>query len=229
MNIKKNISISIIVPVYNEAEDIKKLMDNLNQFKDECEIIFVDAGSKDKTDKIIKNKYRLVYSPKKGRSYQMNYGASLAKGDILLFLHADSLLPKDAINQIKKANSQNYKVGCFKLKFNTRHILMKICGFMSNLRVKFRNIAFGDQGIFIRREYFYKLGSFREIPLMEDYQLSIDINKDGERIILLNTKISTSDRRFVENGRLRTMARMQKLQYMYREGKDIELIANLYK
>lgn len=106
---------------------------------------------------------------------------------------------------------------------------MKICGFMSNLRVRKRNIAFGDQGIFIRKDYFNELGGYREIPLMEDYQLSMDIKSRGDRIDLLNTKIRTSDRRFVENGRLKTMARMQKLQYMYRRGEDIDLIANLYK
>lgn len=100
---------------------------------------------------------------------------------------------------------------------------------MSNLRVRLRNIAFGDQGIFISRDYFYKLGGFVEIPLMEDYQLSMDIKADGEKIGLANAKIETSERRFVENGRLKTMARMQRLQYMYRRGKDIEVIASLYK
>lgn len=229
MNIKLDKKISIIVPVYNEASTINKLMDNLEEFTNSCEIIFVDGGSSDGTDKIIEGKYRLVYCPKKGRSYQMNYGASLSKGDILLFLHADSLLPNDAILQIQKIIQQGHKVGCFEIKFNSKSFLMKICGFMSNLRVRLRNIAFGDQGMFITRSYFQELGGFVELPLMEDYQLSMDIKNHGEKIALVKSKIETSERRFVENGRLRTMARMQRLQYMYRRGEDIELIANLYK
>ena len=226
---KSNKKISIIVPVYNEAPAINKLIDNLEQFKDYCEIIFVDGGSDDGTDRIIEKKYKLFYSPKKGRSYQMNYGASLSKGNILLFLHADSLLPDDAPGQIHRIIHRGYKVGCFKIKFDSKNILMKICGFMSNLRIKLRNIAFGDQGIFIIKSYFYKLGGFAEIPLMEDYQLSMDIKADREKIALAKAKIETSERRFVKNGRLKTMIEMQRLQYMYRKGKDIDVITNLYK
>lgn len=229
MNIKLDKTISIIVPVYNEAAIIEELIDNLSQFKDYCEIIFVDSGSSDGTDRIIEEKHRLVCSSEKGRSYQMNYGATLAKGDIFLFLHADSVLPRNALSQIHRIISQGCKVGCFKIKFDSRSLLMKICGFMSNLRVRLRNIAFGDQGIFISRSYFYELGGFSEIPLMEDYQLSIDIKADGEKIALTKTKIKTSERRFLEMGRLKTMVKMQRLQYMYRKGEPIEVIANLYK
>lgn len=229
MNTKAEKKISIIIPVYNEAKTINQQLDNLEQFKDSCEILFVDGGSTDGTDEIIQAKHRLVNSPEKGRACQMNYGASLTKGDILLFLHADSYLPGDALEQIHKIMNKGYKIGCFKIKFSSNSILMKICGFMSNLRVILRNVAFGDQGIFIDRGYFYKLGGFAQIPLMEDYQLSMDIKADGEKISLAKTSIETSERRFVKNGRLRTMARMQRLQYMYRKGVDIELIASLYK
>ncbi|NLK42806.1 MAG: glycosyltransferase family 2 protein [Tissierellia bacterium] len=221
--------ISVIIPVYNEAPVINQLMDNLDQFKDNCEIIFVDGGSKDNTKSIIEKRYRVAVSPKKGRANQMNYGASLSKGDILFFLHADSYLPNNALEEIHEIINRGYRVGCFKIKFESKSILMKICGFMSNLRVRLRNIAFGDQGIFILRDYFYELGGFPEIPLMEDYQLSMDIKADGEKIAIARAKIKTSERRFVKNGRLRTMARMQRLQYMYRKGGDIEKIANLYK
>lgn len=229
MNINKENEISIIIPVYNELIIINELMNNLEQFKDYCEIIFVDGGSNDGTNMIIEEKHRLIYSPNKGRSYQMNYGASLAKGEIFLFLHADSFLPTNALDEIHRMISQGYKVGCFKMKFNSRSIIMKICGFMSNLRVRLRNIAFGDQGIFIDRNYFNELGGFAEIPLMEDYQLSIDIRADKEKIGLAKTTIKTSERLFIKIGRLRTMARMQKLQHMYRNGEDVEVIAKLYK
>lgn len=224
-----NRKISIIIPVYNEAATINNLMDNLDLFKDSCEIIFVDGGSSDGSPDIIQERYKLVSSPKKGRANQMNYGASLAKGDILLFLHADSFLAKDALSQIQNIISKGSKVGCFRIKFQSNTILMKICGFMSDFRVAFRNIAFGDQGIFITKGYFNDLAGFRDIPLMEDYQLSMDIKADREKIALAKSHIVTSERRFLENGRLKTMARMQKLQHMYRKGVDVEEIAKLYK
>lgn len=228
MNNKLDRKISIIIPVYNEAPIIEKLMDNLDQFKDDCEIIFVDAASSDGSQTIIGERYRIVRSPDKGRSNQMNYGASLARGDILFFLHADSYLSSHALEEIYEIINQGYKIGCFKIKFDSKNLLMKICGIMSNLRVSFRRIAFGDQGIFILRDYFDQLGGFSQMPLMEDYQLSMDIKATGEKIGLGKSKIRTSERRFVENGRLKTMARMQRLQYMYRKGEDIEVIANLY-
>lgn len=229
MHTKKDKKISIIIPVYNEATIINKIMESLDEFKDYSEIIFVDGGSSDGTDKIIKEKYKVVYSPQKGRSNQMNYGASLSKGDILLFLHADSLLHRDSLNEIYRVISQGNKVGCFKISFSSGNILMKVCAVLSNLRVRVRNIAFGDQAIFIDKSYFYELGTFPAIPLMEDYQLSMNIKMDSEKIALTKTKIVTSDRRFVENGRIRTMIKMQKLQYLYRNGEEIENIANLYK
>lgn len=229
MTIKRERAISIIIPVYNEVDIIDGLLDNLEQFKDYCEIIFVDGGSNDGTSKIIKDRYRLVYSPRKGRANQMNFGACLAKGDILLFLHADSYLPAQALDQVHRMVSQAYKVACFKIKFNSKSMLMKVCAFMSNSRVRWRNIAFGDQGIFIDRNYFYKLGGFLEIPLMEEYQLSMDVKADGQKIGLAQATIISSERRFVKKGRLRTMVRMQRLQYMYRKGEDVEKISNLYK
>ncbi len=221
--------ISIIIPVYNEASTMVQIMNDLEKFKEDCEIIFVDGGSSDGSLQIIQERYMLISSPKKGRANQMNYGAILSKGEILLFLHADSILPSDALIQIHNIISGGNKVGCFKIKFNSTHPLMKICGLMSNLRVLLRNIAFGDQGIFITRSYFDELGGFRDIPLMEDYQLSIDIKADGEKIALAKSKIETSERRFIQNGRLKTMAKMQKLQHMYRKGIDVEVIANLYR
>ncbi|SHJ58332.1 transferase 2, rSAM/selenodomain-associated [Hathewaya proteolytica DSM 3090] len=229
MDIKEKNKISIIIPVYNEAKTINELLHNIEQFKAYSEIIFVDGGSNDGTNKIIEKYHRLVYSPKKGRSYQMNYGATLAKGKILLFLHADSYLSHDALDKINVIMSQGHKVGCFKIKFNSKSPIMKICGFMSNLRVRLRNIAFGDQGIFIERNFFYKLGGFAEIPLMEDYQLSIDIKKTGEKIVVANSIIETSARRFIKQGRLKTMIKMQKAQHMYRKGVDIDKIVDLYK
>ncbi|QRN84778.1 TIGR04283 family arsenosugar biosynthesis glycosyltransferase [Clostridia bacterium] len=229
MNMNRQAKISIIVPVYNEATNIQAFMSYMEQFKPHCEIIFVDGGSDDGTDQILAEKYMLSYSSKKGRSYQMNHGASLASGDILLFLHSDSLLSDGALAEIERIISEGYKVGCFKIRFDSSSILMKICSFMSSVRVRVRNIAFGDQGIFIERDFFNQLGGFAELPLMEDYQLSMDIKRYGQKIALADATIITSERRFTKFGRIRTMAKMQKLQYMHRQGVDSAKIASLYE
>lgn len=221
-------SISIVIPVYNEQIGIHFLLDCLDKIDGSCEIIFVDGGSTDQTVEIIDKRYTVVCSPKKGRANQMNYGASTAQGNILFFLHADSLPPFDVLDHIYQILNQGYKAGCFRIRFDSKNPLMWICGFLSNLRVKMRNIAFGDQGIFLEKDYFEKLGGFCPIPLMEDYQLSIDIKKDGQNIGLASGTLITSERRFQKNGRLKTMLLMQKLQYMFRKGASIQEIAEQY-
>lgn len=229
MYMNSQCTISIIVPVYNEAASIQKFMSHIEQFKPHCEILFIDGGSDDGTDQILGKKYEVFYSPKRGRSYQMNHGASLASGDVLLFLHSDSFLSLNALVEMERVISQGCKVGCFKIKFESKSRLMRICSFMSSLRVRLRSIAFGDQGIFIERDFFNQLGKYAEIPLMEDYQLSMDIKRNGQKIALADELIITSERRFTRLGRLRTMARMQKLQYLHRRGVESARLAQLYE
>lgn len=224
-----NFKISIIIPIYNEEENMNALIKNLKAVKNAYEIIFVDGGSTDKTPEIIKRNFILLNSPEKGRANQMNWGALNAKGNVLFFLHADSILKPDAVEKINEVLQKGYKAGCFKIRFDSGSFLMKICAFMSDFRVKARNIAFGDQGLFILKDYFLQLGGFAPIPLMEDYKLSMDIKKDGEKIGLAKGTVITSERRFLKNGRLKTMWKMQKLQYMFRKGEDIHKIALLYK
>jgi rSAM/selenodomain-associated transferase 2 len=223
-------NISIIIPVYNESKNLNQLFSILDTFKNQCEVIFVDAYSQDCTLKIIEDRgYKCVISPKKGRSNQMNYGAMISTGDILWFLHADSIPPETALVQIRDVLENGYEVGCFKIGFDSQHLLMKVCGFQSNVRVRVRNIAFGDQGIFIKRELFELLGHYAAIPLMEDYQLSMDIKKLGLKIGMASGKIVTSERRFLSGGRLRTMYWMQVLQHKFRRGDDIEEITKAYE
>ena len=221
-------TISIIIPVYNESENIGILFENLKPFS-ECEIIFIDGGSKDDTIEQIKQRGGTVLvSPKKGRANQMNHGAFAASGDIFWFLHADSVPDKNSIEQIHKVLNI-YDIGCFKIKFNDNHPLMFIYAFLSNnLRVRLRNIAFGDQGIFIKRALFEKLGGYAPIPLMEDYRLSLDITKAGYKIGMAKGKIITSARRFHKHGYVKTMRIMQNLQKRFRKGDDIEEIVREY-
>ena len=223
------LKISIIIPVYNEEKTIVNLQRQLESLYGKCEIIFVDGDSMDATISLIDKKYKLFKS-EKGRAAQMNKGALESRGDVLLFLHSDSILPKKALSQIKKV-MKDYEAGCFGINFNTRSILMKICALMSNYRAAIGHIMFGDQGIFIDRATFFKLGMFPKLPIMEDYQLSLSIKSKKIKTAMTKSHITTSDRRFTGNSidKLKLMLKMHRLRSMYRKGVDIEKIASLYK
>ena len=223
------LKISIIIPVYNEEKTIVNLQSKLNSLYEQCEIIFVDGGSTDATLSLIDKKYKL-FSSEKGRANQMNKGALESSGDVLLFLHSDSTLPKNALRQIKKV-MRNYEAGCFGISFNTKSILMKICALMSNYRAGIGHIMFGDQGIFIDRTVFFNIGMFPSLPIMEDYQLSLTLKSKKINTAMTKSHITTSDRRFTGNSidKLKLMLKMHRLRSMYRKGVDIEKIAFLYK
>lgn len=231
---KDRARISVIIPTYNESSGIGAMLGFLSPLIGRCEIIFVDGGSSDDTIKRIES-FRIwdrppvFISPKKGRANQMNYGASLAAGEILWFLHADSIPPVAALPQILKVMDSGYKIGCFPMRFNSRHPLMLLTAMLSNMRVRIRKIAFGDQGIFIRKDFFDELGGYAAIPLMEDYRLSIAVKKAGIPIGMASGYIRTSERRYVNNGRLKTIWRMWMLQLRFRRGDDIEEIARAYE
>lgn len=218
--------ISLIIPILNEAARIDALLFALEQLEGDCEILFVDGGSTDGCTDRIPPKYRLIAAPK-GRAKQQNAGAAAATGEVLCFLHSDSIPGSDMLPRISESIRIS-PAGCMTLRFDSPSLLMKICAKNSNLRVKWRNIAFGDQGIFLTRSLFDEIGGFHDIPLMEDYQLSMDIKARKIRIRQIPTSITTSARRY-EQGALRTMARMQKYQHQYRRGIDPALIAKAYK
>ncbi|MCL2169100.1 MAG: TIGR04283 family arsenosugar biosynthesis glycosyltransferase [Defluviitaleaceae bacterium] len=222
--------LSVIIPVYNEMAVLDKLFDQLEQLKGKCEIIFVDGGSADGTpDRITKKGGRVLRSPLGGRANQMNYGAKVAKGDILWFVHADSQLPKAALAHIRRVFARGYRIGCFPIRFTDRHPFMVIHEFLSNrVRAAVMNIAFGDQAMFMERSLFEELGGFAPIPLMEDYKFSMDMKKAGHKLGLAGAKITTSARRYNANGLLRTMWQMQVLQFKFRRGDDINDIAKKY-
>lgn len=221
-------AISIIIPTLNEEENIRKLLDNLKNLKGDFEVIFSDGGSFDKTLDIIKDfgNYKIINSDR-GRAKQLNNGAKESNNDILFFLHADSVIEENALIKIEDFIKNGNKVGCLKIKFDSKKILMNIFAVLSNLRVKYRNIAFGDQGIFIEKKFFEDIGMFEDIPLMEDYKLSIKL-KSICRIKYIDSYIISSSRRFEKNGIIKTALLMQKLQYMFRKGISIDKIANIY-
>lgn len=213
--------VSIIVPIYKE-KNLSTFLEQFLNLKGEFELIFV-SGDNNSYDT---QNFKLLKS-KKGRGTQMNFGAKHAKYPILWFLHADSKINKNSILKIESF-LKIHELGAFKIKFDSNKPLMKICAFMSNLRLKFKSIAFGDQGMFIKKELFYKLGEFKEISIMEDYDFSLKAKKNGFKFKILDGFIMTSSRRFMQNGILKTMLKMQFSRLMFKTGFSDEKIARFY-
>ena len=226
--LKNNPKISVIIPIYNESSTIHKLLDEIKKLQD-CEIIFVDGGSTDDTLEIIGNNH-IIISSQKGRANQMNAGALASNGNVLFFLHCDSELPPNPIDEIKNV-IRTYRWGCFGIAFHSYSIELLVCRFVSNHRIKDRKVVFGDQGIFIQRDLFFEIGMFPSLPIMEDYQLSLTLKARKEKIGLTKHRIYTSPRRFEGDfiNRLQIMWKMNRLRSMYRKGIDINKIAKLYK
>ena len=219
--------ISIIVPILNEEKNIQRLQKNLKALQGEFEVVFCDGGSTDRTLELIDPAFRVV-NGRKGRGYQMNEGAKSATGDLLFFIHCDTVLEEDVLNKISLNVKTGKSVGYLRLEFDSASWLMKICAFMSGLRTSVRKIVYGDQGIIITRELLEQLGGIPQLPIMEDLEFSLRLKKQNIPLEQVRSKIITSSRRFEENGMFRTMQQMQKLQLKYLFGKNVELILNEY-
>lgn len=194
---------SIIIPALYEdyrinttIEYAQKLNNNNN-----CEIIVVDGDSKGSTINTITDKsVRKIHSPPI-RAQQMNAGAAIATGRILIFLHTDTILPENALEHIKEALDEAYYMGgAFSLGIRSTSRLMKYIEITANLRSKFLKMPYGDQGFFIRKRYFDKIGGFKKISQMEDIELIRRIKKKGDRICIMPEKVQTSARRWQKQG-----------------------------
>lgn len=214
--------ISIIIPCYNEIENIDQLQKSLDHLASEKEVLFTDGGSTD-------GSFEQIRYPKiqkaKGRGAQMDVAVEHTHGDILWFLHSDTFPQSTALRSIEESGAE---WGCFKLRFRSKKTMMRIVALNSDHRVRFRNIAFGDQGIFISRDLYESIGGFRHIPLMEDYDLSIRLKEKGYKPALLKNSLFTDARRFEENGIWPTIFHMQRLQRAFRKGVDPSILAKEY-
>lgn len=224
--------ISVIIPTLNEGKNIEALLKHITALSGEREvdkeIIVADGGSTDSTSKLAAS-CATVINCQPGRGTQLNVAAQQANGDILLFLHADSHLEQDAMLKIAQAVERGAVWGCLKLRFDDKHWLTCFIAWCSNLRVRRRGIAFGDQGIFMGKSLFEQIGGFPNLPLIEDYELSLQLKKLGILPTQVNSYITSSARRFVEGGRLRVWWRMWHLRRLYRSGVDIAVIQAKYR
>jgi rSAM/selenodomain-associated transferase 2 len=222
---------SIIIPVLNEAGQINSLIEHLRKQNHESsyEIIIVDGDPQGSTVGAIQDRNVTAITTDKGRGRQMNAGASAACGEILIFLHADTTLPANALEKISRAlQDRDYVGGAFDLKIDSDRLFLKYISARASFRSRRNRIPYGDQAIFIRKKYFDQLGGYKEIPLMEDVDLMRRIKKDGKKIFILPDKVTTSARRWESDGALYTTMKNQILLRLFYMGISPHRLAKYY-
>ena len=223
--------LSIIIPTYNEAATIKATIERLRQYdKDGLtkEIIISDGGSTDDTVAIAKTiGVKTVISPQKGRAAQMNYGAFLATGEILYFLHADTIPPENFTNEICFTVKQGYGIGSYRLSFDYNHWFLKLnCWFT---RVNVNAVRFGDQSLFVEKEIFKKSGGFREdLIMMEDQEIIHRLKRHG-KFIVMKGQVITSARKYLDNGIYRMQGIFYKIWLLYYLGCSQEYLLQTHR
>jgi rSAM/selenodomain-associated transferase 2 len=223
--------ISIIIPTFNEEENISETIRQVKK-RDPgqyaIEIIVSDGHSTDRTREIAANEgATVVISKKKGRAAQMNLGASIAKEEILYFLHADSIPPKRFSNYILDAVKKNAISGCFRLSFDHKHWFLKAnCWFT---RFNVNAVRFGDQSLFVTKEVFNNCGGFREdLLMMEDQEIIHRVKKYG-KFTVMNAEIITSARKYSDNGIYRMQAIFFRIWLLYYIGYSQERLLKLHR
>ena len=198
--------LSVIVPTMNEAALIAGFLGHLREKVPGAELIVVDGGSDDQTVALANGQADRVLRSPRGRAKQMNAGAAVAGGEILWFLHADSLVPADPHGSIARALDDPRTVGgCFRLKFPRQRWVYRVSDSLGNVAVDLFQIALGDHGIFCRRAAFARVGGYPDVPLMEDAEFYRRLRRVG-RVRQLPAYIVSSPRRYEQLGPLRTTA-----------------------
>ncbi len=211
----KHPEISIILPVLDEARQIAFRLQALQPYRSsDCELVLVDGGSTDGTVIMAKGRVDQLLCAPRGRATQMNAGASVARGEWLLFLHIDTSLPTTAIDAIRRAAEQGKIWGRFDVRIKSRHQRLKLVSRMMNLRSRLTGIATGDQAIFVRRDVFQRAGGYPDLPLMEDIALSRRLKRLG-RPACLQERVITSGRRWETQGVMKTIWLMWRLRLAY--------------
>lgn len=222
--------LSVIIPTLNEAENLKKLLPFLikNAPMENFEIIISDSGSTDKTIEIaIQNGVKVVKSPKKGRATQMNFGVQHTKGDILQFIHADTMPPKSFYSDIKTAIDNNFPAGCFIYCFDSPSILLRINAYFTRLNHLW--CRGGDQAIFIKRSVFNEFNGYREdFMIMEEYDLLKKLQAKYPFKIIKKEAI-VSARKYEENSYLRVQIANFLVFNMYRFGYSQSKMVAMYR
>ena len=222
-------SFSIIVPVLDEAPGIVACLAGLQEARSAgAEVIVVDGGSRDDTRELAAPLADRVIEAPRGRAAQMNAGARASRGEALVFLHADTVLPPGALVQVAAGLSASGRAwGRFDVAIAAADPLLAVVAMFMNARSRLTGIATGDQAMFARRAAFESVGGFPEIALMEDVALSTRLRR-VTRPLCIATRAVTSGRRWERHGTLRTILLMWRLRLEYALGADPGRLARRY-
>lgn len=221
---------SIITPVYRENALIGRFLAMIADIdgSDSAEVILVDGNEGSTIADVPDAPHRTMLISAPGRAHQMNRGAEVARGEFLAFVHVDTVLPRRALGLIERA-LETAPAGVFQLSISTTRRLVRFIGKASNLRNRLIRIPYGDQVHIFRRDYFNRIGGYREIPLMEDVEIMKRIKSLGDRIAILPFHVWTSDRRWSKEGVLWSVLRSSAILALYRIGVDPIHLSKLYR
>lgn len=221
--------ISLILPVYNEAELIREQLQRLQCYRAKGhELIVIDGGSLDGTLEQAEGLVDSYGTGPAGRSQQMNQGAALASGDILLFLHVDTVLPVVADECIDEAlAAKGRRWGWFDVKLSNAGLAFRLVASMMNLRARLTSVSTGDQALFVEKTLFQEIEGFPQLPLMEDIAISKLLRRQG-RPARPKGRVITSSRRWEEKGLVSTILLMWKLRFLYVIGVNPQSLRAMY-
>ncbi|MDJ0364040.1 TIGR04283 family arsenosugar biosynthesis glycosyltransferase [Hymenobacter sp. H14-R3] len=225
------LSFSIIIPTYNEAEAIVALLAYLRQAtagEPAPEVLVVDGGSTDATVQLARQAGATVLaSPRKGRAAQLNHGAQQARGEMLYFLHADSYPPPGFLAEVRQAVGQGYGAGCYRLAFDHQHWFLRFSAWCT--RLPFTAVRFGDQSLWVRRGLFGHIGGYREdLLVMEDQEIVGRLRAQAP-FRLLPRAVTTSARKYLVNGVFRLQGIFTLIVVLYRLGVSQRRLVQLYR
>lgn len=219
--------ISIIVPVYNEEKVLSENAPRLHKLAQHAELIIVDGGSTDRSVELASCLGKILMG-KKGRAVQMNYGAGFAQSNILFFLHADTFTCADTLKSIEKNIMNNGFIGgCLTQRIDREGARYRLIENFGNIRARLTKIFYGDQGIFVRKDIFSKIGGFPEVPIMEDIIFTKKLRRTGKTIVLKD-KISVSARRWEKKGVIKTVLVYSFLNFSYWMKVSLNKISSFY-
>ncbi len=215
--------LSIVIPALNESDNIVATLTPLQMMRARgVEVILADGGSIDATTQLAAPLVDRVVKTMKGRALQMNAGAATAAGNVLLFLHADSMLPIGADQLILNglySGAGSRAWGRFDVSIEGGHFFLPVVAWFMNIRSRLTGVATGDQGLFMTADEFSRAGGFAKIPLMEDLAMCAALSKGGPPLCL-RQKVITSGRRWEKHGVWRTILLMWRLRLAYFFGAD---------
>jgi len=223
------LQLSVIIPVLHEQERINRLITHLRFLDQAVEIIVADGDPDGSTIRCIEDEKVICLTPSKGRGNQLAAGATVATGDVILMLHADTLLPENAFHSIKTSIEQGAVWGAFRLGIDAPSLSYRLIERFVDLRCKLFALPYGDQAIFVTRSALTSIGGIPEIPLMEDVELSLRLHKANFPFGLLKNRIATSPRRWQNDGVVRRTVHNWWLLLRYLTGTDARNLATRYQ